>query len=596
VNRARLARYWWFPLGFLILSCGRPKVPADWSAKKIGEELNAALDKGDMARAEQLVDAGLRLKLTEKPAEAELKLNFKEAIEKNRLARVHQLLRAGADPNKPFVQRYPGLDASSTPLGLASVSVPMTELLLRNGADIEQIVNSEVGTPLIHAVSTGRKRTALWLLHRKANPKALSPSGRTALHEAIPFGSEVTAILLDKGLDIEARTPKLLDPPKSLENQNWDPLPEWHSEGATPLLLAAGNPELVDLLVRRGAKLNAVDDDGAGLLHYATDRGSAHSIKHALGLGFDPNAAMNNGLTPLHLAAASPGWFESDKIELLLQAGANRSARDVQGRTAADLFRPVLAKRLKGLMLTKDGFGRAMGLEIERGNKFLKLLDPDAKPVTAPEPKETDGWIVYEPIQLWNPSEFGPSPTILREITSENQKTILKLAVSSSWKGPAIEIKDLWSMGHGSKDPSFTLRSGESREFAFPSDVYFLGGALRFDWKIGGNKGRFYDRYAYLPMVTSILKGDRIYGRCDDPFGRPVHFRVVKLVRNDKEVAPEQKEGLLSGSGVFIHHGDETGTVELETWLGEEREARKVKAETGELIRWSSANPFLPAR
>ena len=596
MNRARLARYCWFPLGLLILSCGRPEVPADWSAKKIGEELNAALDKGDMARAEQLVDAGLRLKLAEKPTEEELKLNFKEAIEKNRFARVHQLLKIGADPNKPFIQRYPGLDVSSTPLSLASVSVPMTELLLRNGADIEQIVNSEVGTPIIYALSTGRKRTALWLLHRKANPNALSPSGRTALHQAIPVGTEVTAILLDKGLDIEARTPKLPDPPKSLENQNWDPISEWHSEGATPLLLAAGNPELVDLLVKRGAKLNAVDDDGAGLLHYATDRGSAHSIKHALGLGFDPNAAMNNGLTPLHLAAASPGWFESDEIELLLKAGAKRDARDAQGRTPVDRFRPYFAERLRGLMLTKDGIGRARGQEIARGNKILQLLEPGAKPINAPIPEEKNRWLIYEPIQLWNPSEFGPSPIIRREITFENQKTILKLAVSSSWKGPAIEIKDLWAMGHGSKDPSFTLRSGESREFAFPSEVYYLGGALRFDWKIGGNKGRFYDRYAYLPMVTSILKGDRIYGRCDDPFGRPVHFRVVKLVRNDKEVAPEQKEGLLSDLGVFVRHVDETGTVELETWLGEEREAQKVKAETGELIRWSSANPFLPAR
>lgn len=551
-----------------------------------------------MARAEQLIDAGLRLKLAEKPTEKELKLDFQEAIKKNRFARVQQLLKAGADPNKPFVKRLPGIELRTTPLGVAVVSVPMTELLLRNGANLEQIINAELGTPLSCASSFGNSRTALWLLHRKANVKAAGPRGKTILHGAVANPrTNVIEILLDKGLDIEARTPKRPEVPEGNESKEPTQLIAWREEGATPLLLAAGNPRVAELLLKRGANRNVVDEDGAGLLHYAVARGFPESLSSMLKLGLDVNKPTKIGATPLHVAAANAGWYETKDIELLLAAGANREARDVWGRTPADLFRRLFMDRLKDLALTRTGVEIAMGEEIARANNLLKLLDPKAKPISVPLLKGKDGWLIYDPIKLWDEAEVGPSPVIRRKVTGRDNRAVLKLSLDGGWTGAPVEIRNLWLLGNGTKEGPFKLGARESREITFPMNVFAYGGAVSFEWRVGRNSGRYQrERYAWPPRVSEVLRGTQVYAVSSDPFGRPVHFRVIKLIRNDKEVVPERKEGVFGDSGLSVHSLDETGTVEIEVWLEEERQARKRKGATGDIVRWSSGNHFLPAR
>ena len=96
----------------------------------------------------------------------------------------------------------------------------------------------------------------------------------------------------------------------------------------------AGSPEVIGLLISRGAPLRIEVDDGFPLLHIAVDRprdplpGKAPFNHDALVVllraGADVNERGMNDWTPLHRAAAI-GDLEACRI--LMDHGADRSAR-----------------------------------------------------------------------------------------------------------------------------------------------------------------------------------------------------------------------------------------------------------------------------
>jgi len=90
-----------------------------------------------------------------------------------------------------------------------------------------------------------------------------------------------------------------------------------------------GGPELVELLIQRGAHVNAVDEVGETPLHLATGISLA-MVKSLLAAGAHVNVANEHGATPLH-AAAKVDALET--AELLLDSGANVNAHDAYGCT-----------------------------------------------------------------------------------------------------------------------------------------------------------------------------------------------------------------------------------------------------------------------
>ncbi|MBS1856276.1 MAG: ankyrin repeat domain-containing protein [Acidobacteria bacterium] len=192
---------------------------------------------------------------------------------------VGMLLAAGADANARNA-----FDA--TPLMWAATDFDKVRRLVAGGADVN--ARSKMG------------RTAVWL--------AAANDGSSAIvrflldHGARLDGSEILAataaddsatirLLLERGADVNAKDPV----------------------GMTPLMNAAanGNTKIAELLIARGAKVNAVSA--------AEINGSVKAGKIALG-----------SFTPLLLASV---YGPADLVRVLLDAGAGIDARDVRGMT-----------------------------------------------------------------------------------------------------------------------------------------------------------------------------------------------------------------------------------------------------------------------
>jgi len=133
----------------------------------------------------------------------------------------------------------------------------------------------------------------------------------------------------------------------------------------TPLLLAAykGNREIVDLLIKAGAKIDEQDKYGNTVLVEATKKGHAEIVRELISLGADFESVDKNGYTAL-MAASSLGHIKV--IEELLKAGADINAVDKEGHTALseaaanDLPEAVKYLLEKGADPAKNGMTKLM--------------------------------------------------------------------------------------------------------------------------------------------------------------------------------------------------------------------------------------------
>jgi uncharacterized protein len=177
------------------------------------------------------------------------------------------------------------------------------------------------------AVKTDNAGGVATLLERGFDPNSHDEYGQSALGLAVSEGSDrvVEVLLKNPQLDLNAR----------------------NNVGETALMFAAlqGRLELARRLIERGA---TVDQGGWNALHYAATGPEPKVVEMLLQRGAPIDARSPNGTTALMMAAR---YGNEQSVTVLLQQHADANARNDRGMNAADFARSAgrepLAKRLE---------------------------------------------------------------------------------------------------------------------------------------------------------------------------------------------------------------------------------------------------------
>ncbi|PON29559.1 hypothetical protein TGAM01_v201808 [Trichoderma gamsii] len=194
---------------------------------------------------------------------------------------------------------------------------------------------------LRYAVENGLSTASLLLLEDGRINAKVDTSGLTILHYAAKHGRlEMVQLLLDRGADLNARdlhgsTPLYhsveLDVARLFLDRGAD-IETKHREEVTSLIKAAklGNTEMIKLLLDRRANIEARDCHGQTPLNAATRRGQTDVIKLLLDRSANIETKNKEARTPL-LVAARDG--RADVVRLLLERGADTESRSNSGVT-----------------------------------------------------------------------------------------------------------------------------------------------------------------------------------------------------------------------------------------------------------------------
>jgi ankyrin repeat protein len=247
-------------------------------------------------------------------------------------------------------------------------------------------------TPLerqfIDACIDGDHEKVAELLKRGANPNTERSGGLTVLHWASKGGHvKVMRLLIDHGANVNARdsdgtfTP-LVEAASSREPQATKLLLDagakpdgaelamacWlgRTETVNILLTAGVNPDtgivsaaqgrhadLVQLLLDKGANVNAKSKGGNTALHTGALQGGLKVVQLLLKAGADPNAVNDSGESPLHMAVS--GDADIERVKLLVQSGSRLDIANKESITPVRLAAIRGAKAIYDWLLEKNG-------------------------------------------------------------------------------------------------------------------------------------------------------------------------------------------------------------------------------------------------
>jgi ankyrin repeat protein len=276
--------------------------------------VNGSVRAADEARCREL-DRKLELGIAEL-ASVQMNALLFSAAEKGCGTTALRLLEAGAS-----LEARDRLGAMPLAYAARAGHVPIVESFLQRGTPIDAR-NLAGSTALYLATENDRVRVVSLLLDKGADPAIPGRAGVTPLAAAAFRGNaRLVDLLLSRGAD-----------PNTVDSTGKAPITYAAALGYTGIvsrLLAAG----VDPNVPYGNDLTVLmwaagHDDAAGVLDVA------ESVNLLLDRGARIDAADNRGRTALMIAAE---LGHSTAVDLLIRRGADRSLTDKAGKTALDL-------------------------------------------------------------------------------------------------------------------------------------------------------------------------------------------------------------------------------------------------------------------
>lgn len=213
--------------------------------------------------------------------------------------------------------------------------IAVINYFLSKGADINQ-ADEDGNTPFIIAAATSRDTALITFLAAKIkNINQANKEGLSALTMAARSNTpEMISLLLSKGADAKVLDAKGNNLAYYLVDAYRPQRP-----GAPQGMGGPSADELLDtklqLLKAKGLNITAAQGDGNTLYHVAVLKNDVGILKHVQALGVDVNAKNKEGITPLHKAAMIAK--DDAVLKYLLSIGAKKEVGTSFNETAFDL-------------------------------------------------------------------------------------------------------------------------------------------------------------------------------------------------------------------------------------------------------------------
>lgn len=302
----------------------------DNNKERLEPELLKAVEADDVESLRQiLVKAREKKQLNENF----LRVGLMRSSEKGKVGATQYLLSQGANPNGAIGNRLSPLLRA-----IEANHAAIAFLLLAHGADRET-QDKKGRTPLHTAAWEGHWHILDTLIAKGADVNGKDKKQRNVLHNLAAdkrkcrWGDEIVQLLLQQNIYIDGK--------EGQDNLQRSPL-HWacvsgklrlaeqlltrpkgpraivdavECRGKTSLHLAAAHDkrndrdelvellDIVKLLLRHGADVNAKSDGGWQPLHNACERGALLIVRTLIEEGAEINTKLLNGMSPLHLAA-----------------------------------------------------------------------------------------------------------------------------------------------------------------------------------------------------------------------------------------------------------------------------------------------------